>query len=90
MTMATASTPFYFKPAIINDHIYISGDNIALSPANFAFFYANERLQIPESDIHVTSIGAVNTVPQEMDETESVLEVAMKILEYTAPSKKHT
>lgn len=45
MTMATSSTPFYFSPAKIKEHFYISGDNIAMSPAMYAFYYANERLE---------------------------------------------
>jgi len=46
MTLATSATPFYFSPAMINGHFYISGDNIAMSPAMYAYFYANERLQL--------------------------------------------
>ena len=88
--MATASTPFHFSPAKINDHIYISGDNVAMSPANFAFFHANERLGYPPGEIKVTSIGATNTKPKEMGKKESLLDVFSKLLDYTAPVKKHT
>ena len=68
MTWASASTEYYFKPAVIaNPHptecehyslegehsfvngtcpdipsdAYISGDNVAQSPAMFAYYYAN-------------------------------------------------
>ena len=41
MTMATSATPFYFSPATLNGEFYISGDNIAQSPAMFAYLYAN-------------------------------------------------
>jgi hypothetical protein len=43
MTWASANTPYYFKPAVINDNVYISGDNMAISPALFSYYYANEK-----------------------------------------------
>ena len=46
MTLATAATPKYFNFADINDNKYISGDNIAMSPAMFAYFYTNDRMGI--------------------------------------------
>lgn len=47
MVWASAVTPFYFKPAVIDENVYISGDNVAVSPAMFATFYANQELNIP-------------------------------------------
>jgi hypothetical protein len=46
MTWASANTPYYFKPAVIKDDVYISGDNVAVSPAMYAYFYANERKNV--------------------------------------------
>lgn len=47
MTLASANTPYYFKPAVIDDDVYISGDNMAISPALFSYYYANEQKNIP-------------------------------------------
>ena len=69
MTWASANTPYYFKPASINNgnssteynqDIYISGDNIAVSPALLSYLYANERKSVKQEDIRVVSIGATN------------------------------
>lgn len=54
MTLASATTPYYFRPATIQPescseckpNLYISGDNVALSPAMFAVLHANEKLNI--------------------------------------------
>jgi len=43
MTLASAATPYYFKPATIGGDVYVSGDNVARAPALFAYLYANER-----------------------------------------------
>lgn len=44
MVLASAATPYYFKPATIEGSLYISGDNVASSPAMFAYYYVNEVL----------------------------------------------
>ena len=38
MVLASAATPYYFKPVMIEDHVspFISGDNVAQSPAMYA------------------------------------------------------
>ena len=43
MVWASADTPNYFHPAQIDDTLYISGDNVAESPALYTFLYANEQ-----------------------------------------------
>lgn len=42
MVLASASTPYYFKPAMIAGHTspFISGDNVAQSPAMYAMLNA--------------------------------------------------
>ena len=42
MVLASAVTPYYFRPALIRDNFYISGDNVAMSPAMLAYIYAGE------------------------------------------------
>lgn len=39
MTWANAATVMYFTPAHIQDSFYISGDNVAKSPAMFSYLY---------------------------------------------------
>ena len=36
MVLASAATPLYFTPTEIDKDFYISGENVALSPAMFA------------------------------------------------------
>lgn len=42
MVLASAATPYYFKPVMIDGHEspFISGDNVAQSPAMYAYYYA--------------------------------------------------
>jgi hypothetical protein len=40
MTIASAANPVYFTPYIKGNNYYISGNNVALSPAMHAFLYA--------------------------------------------------
>jgi len=49
MTLASMSSPEYVEPAVIaassglND-VYISGDNVAKSPALFAYMFTKKRV----------------------------------------------
>jgi hypothetical protein len=77
MTLASASNPYYFTPARIQpescasescpNNLYISGDNVALSPAMFAVLHANEKLGIPLDEISVISVGSVNEEPEKIE-----------------------
>jgi hypothetical protein len=40
MTIASAANPIYFTPYELKGDYYISGDNVAESPAMHAFLYA--------------------------------------------------
>ena len=51
MTVASAATPYYFTPAIIDDVKYISGDNLAFSPAMFTMFYSMEVFDFTRNGI---------------------------------------
>lgn len=90
MTWASADTPYYFRPAVIKGNTYISGDNVALSPAMFAYFYANQHMNISDSRIRVVSVGATNEVAEKIDVKASLLEWAQRLTSLTAPVKKHT
>jgi len=48
-------------------HTYVSGDNIALSPALYAFLHANEKLGIDPSKIRVVSVGSINELADRID-----------------------
>ena len=90
MALATSTTPYYFKPATIDNDLYISGDAIALSPAMHAMLHANEKNGIDISDITVVSIGAINELAEKIDTEASLLEWALRLSSLTAPVKKHT
>jgi len=64
MVWASAVTPYYFKPAVIDGAEYISGDNVALSPGMYAYYYANERKNDKQEKIRVVSIGSTNEEPE--------------------------
>merc|ERR1712166_344064 len=43
MTLASMSSPEYFEPAKINkDEVFISGDNVAKSPAFFSYMFTKK------------------------------------------------
>lgn len=90
MIWASASTPLFFKPAVIDNTVYISGDNFAVSPAMYAYFYAAEQLGKNTSDIRLISIGAVNTLAEKIDSKASLLDWAERLATLSAPVKKHT
>ena len=98
MTLASATTPYYFKPATIQPvscaeckpNLYISGDNVAMSPAMFAVLHANEKLGKNLADIRVVSVGAINEEPERIKEQTSLLEWALRLTSLNAPVKKHT
>jgi len=90
MTWASANTPYYFKPAVINGNVYISGDNLAMSPAMFAYHYADEKKSIPNKDIRIVSIGATNELAERINNKASLHDWASRLTTLSAPVKKHT
>jgi len=90
MTSASAMTPYYFKPIDIDGSFYISGDNVAMSPAMFAYYYANEKLEKASDSIRVVSVGATNEIAEKIDVQASLLEWATRLTTLNAPVKKHT
>ena len=90
MTLATSTTPYYFKPATIDGDLYISGDAIAMSPAMHAMLHANEKNDIKNEDITVVSIGAINELAEKINTEASLLEWALRLTSLNAPVKKYT
>ena len=88
MTWLSANTPYYFKPAVVNGNVYISGDNIAISPALFAYYYATQEMG--ETDVRVISIGSTNELADKINTKASMLDWAERITTLSAPVKKHT
>jgi hypothetical protein len=90
MTWASAVTPWYFKPAIIEDQIYFSGDAVAQSPAMFAYYYATEALNQSLTDIRVVSVGSTNPLPENISKGTSVASWISRVTTLTQRVKKHT
>jgi len=71
MVLASMSSPEFVTPAVIagtnkENDAYISGDNVAKSPAMFSYMFTKEvlkRQDIPEVDFTVVSIGSINNAP---------------------------
>lgn len=90
MVYASATTQFYFKPAVINDNVYLSGSNIARSPALFAYLLANEKNGIKQEDINIVSIGATNEESEMIDSTVGLYEWMTLLTTLTTSVKLHT
>lgn len=90
MTWASANTPYYFKPAVIEDNTYISGDNMAISPALFSYYYATEKVGKADNDIRIVSVGSTNELAEKIDTKASLLDWAVRLTTLSAPVKKHT
>ena len=91
MTWASAATPMYFTPAKMTsekDKYYISGDNIAMSPAMYSLLH--KLNQNPDEKIRLLSIGGTNEVYEEIDGKVSVLDWATRLSKLASPVKKHT
>lgn len=97
MVWASATTPYYFRPATIkgedaNDktNLYLSGDNIALSPALYAYLHANEKLGKDLKHLRVVSVGAINEEADKIDTKTSLIEWVGRLTSLMNPVKKHT
>jgi len=99
MTHASANTQYYFFPFEIPDrykqnegkpYIYLSGDNVAMSPAMYAILEATNKKNIDPNDIKLISVGSVNAEPEKLGDQTSLLEWAVRLSTLTAPVKMHT
>jgi len=57
-TLASMSSPEFVEPATINEDVYVSGDNVAKSPALFAYMYEKKRQD--NKPIRLISLGSVD------------------------------
>ena len=91
-TTASASTPDFFLPfaKFVNnkEQFFISGDNIAPSPAMFAYLNAVEKRGKKPSDIRVVSVGSTNSLPKPFNEQVNLLEWAAAISTMGSPVKE--
>ena len=62
MTLASAATSTFFLPLEYGGDILISGENVAASPALFAFLDATDKSEIDRESIRVVSIGSMNAL----------------------------
>jgi len=99
MTLASATTPYYFRPATIpdvnnvndgKDYLYISGDNVAQSPAMYAMLHAIDKGLAENKNLCVVSVGNINVESEKIEKQASLLEWAMRLATLTGPVKKHT
>ena len=90
MTVASAATPLYFLPAKYDDHYYISGENVASSPAMFAYLTAVEKNNVNKGDIRVVSVGSTNQLPDRIEQNVGLLDWAQRLLTLNSPVKQHT
>lgn len=90
MTMASAAIPLYFYPYEVGGNYYTSGDNIASSPAMFAYMHAVDRLGHNAEDIRLVNVGALVEMPLTISTKASVLDWLQRLPALYTPSKMHT
>lgn len=66
MTLASVSSTQYFEPATINNDVYISGDNVAKSPALYAYLFTRKQ-KGDDQNIRVVSVGSVAETPNNFE-----------------------
>ena len=90
MVLASASTPFYFKPAVIDGDAYISGDNLCISPAMYAGFHIGPTAG--DANLRIVSIGSTFGLPDliSADGGGSLITWSTRLATLTAPVKMHT
>jgi hypothetical protein len=90
MTLASAATSTFFLPLEYKGDILISGENVAASPALFAFLDATDKSKIDPKTIKVVSIGSFNALADLVNEDSGMLDWASRLLTLNAPVKRHT
>jgi patatin-like phospholipase/acyl hydrolase len=98
MVLASAATPYYFKPAMIPGHKspFISGDNVAQSPAMYSMLNTiqNPNVEtgktVPKEDIRIVSIGAINEESASISKNTGLVNWAVRLSSLNAPVKRHT
>lgn len=90
MTVASAATPQYFLPAKYNGNFYISGENVASSPAMFAYLTAVEKNGKNKEDVRIVSVGSTNQLPDRIQQNVGLLDWAQRLTTLNSPVKQHT
>jgi len=92
MVLASAATPIYFKPVMIEGHKspFISGDNIAQSPAMYAMLNAIQNDKVAQEDIRIVSIGAINEKSDSISKNTGLMDWGVRLASLNQPIKKHT
>jgi hypothetical protein len=92
MVLASAATPYYFKPVMIEGHKspFISGDNVAQSPAMYAMLNAIQNDKVPKEDIRIISVGAINQKSSSISKNTGLIDWAVRLASLNAPVKRHT
>lgn len=98
MVLASAATPYYFKPVMIEGHVspFISGDNVAQSPAMYAMLNAvqNKNVKtdkkVDQKDVRIISIGAINEKSSSISKNTGLINWAVRLSSLNAPVKRHT
>lgn len=95
MTLASAATPTFFLPFTMLDSLgntkyFVSGENVAASPAMFAYLDARDQHGVDPKTIRVTSIGNTDSLPDRIDANVGLLDWAARLLTLNAPVKQHT
>lgn len=90
MTMASAATPTFFMPFTHDGKYFISGENVASSPALFAYMDAVDKQNVDQRKVRVVSVGSTNALPDRIDADVGLLDWATRLLTLNAPVKKHT
>lgn len=72
MVTASASNLYYFHPFVKDEHIYISGANLAQIPAMFTALSIMEQKNLQPGDLRVVSIEALRQKPEFIDEDASL------------------
>ena len=92
MVLASAATPYYFKPVMIEGHEspFISGDNVAQSPAMYAYYYAIQKKNVPADNIRVVSIGSANEKSDSISTNTGLIDWAVRLSSLNGPIKRHT
>jgi len=90
MVWTSASTQYYFKPAVVDGDVYVSGTNIAKSPALYAYLYATEKIGVPEEDIRMVSIGSTVEEPDMISASTGLIEWVSRLSSLASSVKVHT
>lgn len=89
MTIASAATPNYFFAKKVDGQVFISGDNVASSPAMFAAVMARDKYGVKMEDITLVSIGSTNQFAEVITKSVGLLDWADRITTLNAPVKQH-